>query len=113
MIVRRFALVLSIVFCGSLALAAAAVAAGGMGPGKYTFHNTSADAFFGMGKKGGPPSPSWSVSVNQGLNSFKSKSGGPTVVRNTMVFITEFDGSGNGGYGCFVIPDGDFTVDHK
>ncbi|HKV88635.1 MAG TPA: hypothetical protein VJT78_11620 [Candidatus Dormibacteraeota bacterium] len=113
MFVRRFALVLSIVFCGSLALAAAGIAAGGLGPGKYTFHNTSADAFFGMGKKGGPPSPSWSVSVNRGLNSFKSKSGGPIVVRNTMVSITEFDGSGNGGYGCFVIPDGDFTVDHK
>jgi hypothetical protein len=62
---RRLALVLSIVFCGSLVMAAAAFAAGGMGPGKYTFHSTSADAFFGMGTKGGPPSASWSVSVNQ------------------------------------------------
>jgi hypothetical protein len=112
MFVRRFALVLSIVFCGSLAMAAAAIAAGGMGPGKYTFHSTSADAFFGMGKKGGPPSASWSVSVNQGLNSFKSKSGGPVVIDDTVVFLTEFDANGQGGYGCFVIPDGDFTVSH-
>ena len=93
-------------------MAAAAVAAGGLGPGKYSFHSTGADAFFGMGKKGGPPSASWSVSVNQGLNSFKAKSGGPVVVRNTTVFVTEFDSNGNGGYGCFVIPDGDFAVSH-
>jgi hypothetical protein len=112
MFVRRFALVLSIVFCGSLAMAAAAFAAGGLGPGKYSFHSTSADAFFGMGKKGGPASASWSVSVNQGLNSFKSKSGGPVVIDDTVVFLSEFDANGQGGYGCFVIPDGDFTVGH-
>jgi hypothetical protein len=112
MIVRRFALVLSIVFCGSLALAAAAVAAGGMGPGKYTFHSTSANAFFGMGKKGGPPSASWSVNVSQGLNSFKpTQPSGPRVVNdNTMVFVTEFDATGKGGFGCFIVPNGDFTV---
>src|SRR5690348_16131895 len=112
MFVGRFALVLSIVFCGSLAMAAAAFAAGGMGPGKYSFHSTSADAFFGMGKKGGPLSASWSVSVNQGLNSFKSKSGGPVVMDDTVVFVTEFDANGNGGYGCFLIPNGDFAVSH-
>lgn len=113
MFVRRFALVISIVFCGSLAMAAAAVAAGGgLGPGKYTFHSTGADAFFGMGKKGGPPSASWSVSVNQGLNSFKpAHGGGPrTVNKSTMVFLTEFDANGNGGYGCFIVPDGSFSV---
>jgi hypothetical protein len=112
MFVRRFALVIAIVFCGSLALAAAAVAAGGLGPGKYTFNSSSANAFFGMGKKGGPPSPSWSVSVNQGLNSFKPRDpSDPRVVLNsTMVFITEFDATGKGGFGCFVVPDGDFVV---
>src|SRR5260370_8978355 len=71
MIVRRFALVLSIVFCGSLALAAAAVAAGGMGPGKYSFHSSSANAFFGMGKKGGPPSPSWPLNGTPAPNPSK------------------------------------------
>src|SRR5260370_8867198 len=112
MIVRRFALVLSIVFCGSLALAAAAVAAGGMGPGKYTFHSSSANAFFGMGKKGGPPSASWSVNVNQGLNSFKpTQPTGPRIVNDTtMAFGTEFDATGKRGFGCFIVPDGDFNV---
>ncbi len=112
MFTRRLVLVFSIVICGSLALATAAVAAGGMGPGKYTFHSTGANAFFGMGKKGGPPSPSWSVSVNQGLNSFKPMHpNGPRVVADsTMVFVTEFDALGDGGFGCFVIPDSNFTV---
>ena len=112
MFIRRLALVFSIVFCGSLALAAAAVAAGGMGPGKYTFNSSSANAFFGMGKKGGPPAASWSVSVNQGLNSFKPMDPpGPRIVNHsTMVFVSEFDALGNGGFGCFVVPDGNFTV---
>ena len=112
MFLRRFVLVLSIAVCGSLALAAAAVAAGGMGPGKYTFHSSGANAFFGMGKKGGPPAPSFSVAVNQGLNSFKpTQPSGPRIVTDsTMVFVTEFDASGKGGYGCFVVPNSDFAV---
>lgn len=110
MFIRRLAIVFAIVFCGSLALAAAAVAAGGLGPGKYTFDSSSANAFFGMGKKGGPPSPSWSVSVNQGLNSFKPKDGPRTVYDNTIVYVNEWDAMGNGGYGCFVVPDSTFVV---
>ncbi len=111
MFLRRLLLVFSIVLCGSLALAAGAVAAGGMGPGKYTFHSTFADAFFGMGKKGGPPSPSFMVSVSQGLNSFHPRAGGPPVViDNTMVFVTAFDATGSGGFGCFIVPDNNFTV---
>lgn len=112
MFARRLAVVFSIVFCASLALAAAGVAAGGMGPGKYTFHSSGANAFFGMGKKGGPPAPSFSISVNQGLNSFKpTHPNGPRVVNDsTMVFVTEFDASGSGGFGCFVVPDTDFAV---
>jgi hypothetical protein len=111
MFFRRLVLVFSIVVCGSLALAAVASAAGGLGPGKYTFHSSSATAFFGMGKKGGPPSPSFSVTVNQGLNSFKPTSPkGPRIVNDsTMVFVTEFDASGSGGYGCFVVPRTDFS----
>jgi hypothetical protein len=94
-------------------MAAAASAAGFLGPGKYSFHSTSADAFFGMGKKGGPPSPSFMVSVNQGLNSFKPAQppGQRVVMDDTMVFVSEFDISGAGGFGCFIVPDGDFTVD--
>ena len=112
MFARRLALVFAIVFCGSLAMAAAAFAAGGMGPGKYSFTSQSASAFFGMGKKGGPPASSFMVSVNQGLNSFKPAQGPRTVSNNTVVFVSEFDASGNGGYGCFVVPDIDFTVSH-
>jgi hypothetical protein len=113
MIVRRLALVFSIVICGSLALAAAAVAAGGgLGPGNYTFTSTAANAFFGGGAKGGPPAPTLMVSVNQGLNSFQPMHPrGPRIVTNsTMVFLTEFDATGAGGSGCFVVPAGEFTV---
>ena len=112
MFVRRLAMVFGIFICVSFALAAVGVAAGGLGPGKYTFNSKSANAFFGMGKKGGPPAASWSVFVSQGLNSFKpSDPSGPRIVAdNTMVFVTEFDPSGAGGYGCFVVPDGDFTM---
>ena len=111
MFLRRFVLVISIAITGSLAFAAAAIGAGGLGPGNYSFSSQSADAFFGMGGKGGPPTAAWSVSVNQGLNTFRPRgSGGPIVERNTMVFVTEFDASGNGGFGCFVVPDSAFTV---
>ena len=113
MIVRRLALVFSIVICGSLALAAAAAAAGGgLGPGSYAFTSTAANAFFGGGAKGGPPTPTLMVSVNQGLNSFQPMHPkGPRIVTNsTMVFLTEFDATGAGGFGCFVVPASDFTV---
>lgn len=110
MLVRRFALVLSFVFCGSLALAAAGIASAGLGPGKYSFENTAANAFFGMGTKGGPPAPSWSVSVSRGLNKFQTGTGAPYVTNNTVVYVTEFDMNGGGGYGCFVIPDSNFVV---
>lgn len=112
MFVRRFAIVSSIVVSAFLALAVAAVAASGFGPGHYSFNSHSANAFFGMGKKGGPPAPSWSVSVNQGLNSFKpTEPGGRRIVNDsTMVFVTEFDAQGHGGYGCFIVPESDFSV---
>ena len=113
MFVRRLVLVFSIAICGSLAFAAAALAAGGgLGAGNYSFTSRSADAFFGQGGKGGPPGPSWSVSVNQGLNSFQpTHPGGPRLVQNsTMVFVTQFDASGNGGFGCFVVPNSAFVV---
>lgn len=112
MLVRRFAIVTSIVISALLVAAVAAVAAGGFGPGHYSFHSHSAYAYFGMGSKGKPPAQSWSVSVNQGLNSFKPTQPGSQRIVNdsTMVFVTEFDGQGGGGYGCFVIPATDFQV---
>lgn len=113
MFLRRLVLAASIFITGSLALAAAGVAAGGgLAPGNYSFANRSADAFFGVGGKGGPGGPSWQISVFQGLNSFKpTKPGGPaTVSQSTVVYLSEFDGSGGGGFGCFVVPDSSFVV---
>lgn len=110
MFIRRLVLIVSIVFTGSIALAVAATAAGGgLGPGSYTFTGTSASAYFG-GFKGGPPQATFSVSVNRGLNSFEPEDGSTTVVQNTMVFFTQFDSTGAGGFGCFIIPAGDFMV---
>ncbi len=114
MIVRRLVLLVSIAFCGSLALAAGAVAAGGGGlaPGQYTFNDVSANAFFGG--KGGPPAPTFSIFVNRGLNSFEPSDGHGegqgTVTQSTMVQLQETDASGFSSFGCFVIPDGDFVV---
>lgn len=112
MIVRRLVLVISIVFCGSLAFAAASLAAGGgggLGPGSFTFTNTSASAFFGG--KGGPPQPSFDVFVSRGLNSFQPDDGNGlvSVMQSTIVQFTQFDPTGAGGSACFIIPDGDFT----
>jgi len=112
MIVRRIVLVFSLVLCGSLALAAAALAAGGgFGPGKSTFSSTAANATFGDPKGGSGPFVS--VSVNQGFNSFKPMhpNGPRTVMFSTIVQYSEFDPStGIGGFGCFVIPDAGFSV---
>lgn len=111
MFARRLAVVFGIVFGVSLALAAAAVAAGGgLAPGDYTFSGQSANAFFGG--KGGPAQPTFSVFVNHGLNSFEpeDRSGPGIVTESTMVLFQEFDPNGSAGFGCFVVPDGDFTV---
>jgi len=110
MFIRRLVLVFSIVVCGSLALAAAALAAGGGGlaPGQYSFADTSANAFFGYGK-GGPPE-GFSVFVNRGLNTFEPESGGvATVSRSTIVQLSVYTATGY-GFGCYVIPETDFVV---
>ena len=107
-LLRKLALVISIVFCGSLGLAAAVVAAGGgLGPGIYTFTNKDASAYFV-----GPAGQSVSVSVDKGLNSFRPKDpkGPRTVTNSTMVSLSLFDDSGYGAYGCFLISPADFTV---
>jgi hypothetical protein len=111
-LLRRFALVVSIAFCGSLALAVAAVAAGGkLTPGEYVFTSTSASATVGFGKPGGPATQGFNVYVNRGLNSFQPEDGnGAGVVTNsTMVSVDTFSPTG-GAYGCFVIDPSEFTV---
>jgi len=111
MFIRRLVLVFSIVVCGSLALAAAALAAGGgLPPGQTIFSETSANAFFGTGKGGTPNG--FFVFVNQGLNSFEpeNSTGTATVTRNTMVQLQVFTANGGGGGACYVIPDSDFAV---
>jgi hypothetical protein len=111
-LLRRFALVVSIAFCGSLALAVAAVAAGGqLTPGEYAFTSTSASATVGFGKPGGPDTQGFNVYVNRGLNSYQPEDGnGAGIVTNsTMVSVGTFSPTG-GAYGCFVIDPSEFTV---
>ncbi len=105
-LIRRLALVVSIVFCGSLALAAAVVAAGGggggLGPGVYTFADKQASANSGT----------FSLSVDQGLNSFRPRDpkGPRTIIDSTIVNLLVFDDAGNVAFGCFMINPSDFTV---
>ena len=111
-LLRRFALVVLIAFCGSLALAAAAIAAGGgLTPGEYVFTSTSATATVGIGKPGAPATQGINVYVNRGLNSFQHEDGnGAAVVTNsTMVNVFTFSPTG-GASGCFIIAPSDFTV---
>lgn len=111
-LVRRLALVVSIAFCGSLALAAAAVAAGGkLPPGEYVFTSTSATATVGLGKVGAPATQGFNVSVNRGLNSYQPEDGNGigTVANSTMVNVFTFSPAG-GASGCFVIDPSEFTV---
>ncbi|GAC1509805.1 MAG: hypothetical protein NVS1B3_12120 [Candidatus Dormibacteraceae bacterium] len=110
-LLRRLALVVSIVFCGSLALAAAAVAAGGkLAPGEYVFTSTSATATLGTGKVGAP-AQGFNVYVNRGLNSFEPEDGNGVgmVTNNTIVSVAMY-GPNGGAYGCFVIDPSEFTV---
>jgi hypothetical protein len=114
-VIRRLALVVSIVFAGSLALAAAVAAAsggaGGLGPGVSSFTNKDAFALVGA-VPADPPSQGFSVSVDQGLNSFRPKDpkGPRTVMNSTIVSLSLFDGAGNSSFGCFLINPSDFTV---
>ena len=111
---RRFALVVSIVFCGSLALAVAAIAAGGGGlpPGDYTFTSTNASAFFGTLKGGPPGQMGFSVNVFQGLNSFAPEDGkgGPIVTNSTVVQFSVFSDTSSSG-ACYILDKpSDFKV---
>jgi len=113
-LVKKLALVVSIVFGASLAVAAAVVAAGpgGLGTGTYAFTNKEAGATFGT-PKGGPASQQgFSVMVDRGLNSFRPKDpkAPRTVANDTIVSLVIFDDAGNATFGCFIINPADFTV---
>jgi hypothetical protein len=111
-LLRRLALTASIVFCGSLAFAAAASAyGGGLTPGGYVFTNTSAYATVGILKGGPPDVQGFSVYVNRGLNSYQpeDEKGQPTVSNGTMVQVSMFSSTG-GTFGCFLINPSDFKV---
>jgi hypothetical protein len=115
-LVRRVALVVSIVFCGSLAMAAAVVAAGpgggGLAPGVYRFTNKDASATFGTVKGGPPGQQGFSVVVDRGLNSFRPRDpkGHRVVMNDTIVNLSLFDSAGTVTFGCFIINPSGFTV---
>ncbi|HEY2598295.1 MAG TPA: hypothetical protein VGJ79_07420 [Candidatus Dormibacteraeota bacterium] len=113
-LVKKFALVVSLVFSGALALAAVAVAAGGGGlsPGAYTFTDKEAMATFGTLRGGPPGQQGFSVIVDRGLNSFRNKGSeaSRTVISSTMVSLTIFDDAGSATFGCFMVNSADFSV---
>jgi hypothetical protein len=111
-LLNRFALAVSLVFCSSLALAVAGIAAiGGLTPGDYVFTNIGANASVGATKGSPPDQPSIDIFVNRGLNSFRPRDhdGPRTVTKSTMVQLNISNASG-GTFGCFVIPPSDFNV---
>lgn len=117
---RRLALVISIVFCASLAFAAAGIAAGGakgsgpggsLAPGDYVTTVTRADAVFGQQgppPKGGPgpaPGPLVSIFAVADFESFEAEENhdAPATTTNTInVFVQLFNTPASGG-GCFVL----------
>ena len=112
---RKITLVVSVVVCGSLALAAAAIAAGGgggLGPGDYVFANTTAAAQFGVPDPLNQ-TPGFDVFVSRGLNSFqleKPKNTPPAVDKSTIVNLQVFGPQGQGFF-CFVLKNqSDFQV---
>jgi hypothetical protein len=114
-LLKKLAAVVSIVFGVSLALAAVAVAAGGgggLGPGTYTFTDKEAIATFGTLRGGPPAQQGFSVIVDRGLNSFRTKGPGATrtVTNSTIISLDIFDDAGNATFGCFVINPADFSV---
>jgi len=113
-LVRRITLVISILVCGSLALAAAAMAAGGggLGPGNYVFENTTAAANFGF-----PNDPKqatgFDVFVSKGLNSVQldNQDGENPVVTNSTIVNLQVFGSKGQGYFCFMLKNpADFKI---
>jgi len=120
-LLRRLVLIVSIVVSGSLALALAATAAGTsagpvpggkgggpLGPGEYTFTDTSASATFGAPTaKGGIPQ--FLISVNRNVSSFQPEGGPDSVTKGTTVTL-QITTPAITGFGCFTIDPSNFTV---
>ena len=115
-LLRRLVLIVSIVVSGSLALAVAATAAGGgtggkggaLGPGEYTFTDTSASATFGAPTaKGGIPQ--FLISVDRNVSSFQPDEGQDSVTKATTVTL-QVNTATITGFGCFTIDPSNFTV---
>jgi hypothetical protein len=118
-LLRRLVLIVSIVVSGSLALALAATAAGSaglpagkgggpLGPGQYTFTDTSASATFGAPTaKGGIPQ--FLISVNRNVSSFHPDQGQDSVTKGTTVTL-QITTPAITGFGCFTIDPSNFTV---
>jgi hypothetical protein len=114
-LLRRLALVASIVLCASLAFTAAANAAGGKGggpgplaPGDYVTTVTRADALFVP--QG--PGPQLSVNAVTDFESFQPEQNHdrpPTTTNTTNLFVQLFSPSGFGG-GCFLIQPSALTI---
>jgi hypothetical protein len=119
--VRRLVLIVSIVVSGSLALALVATAAGAspgpvpggkgggpLGPGQYSFTDTSASATFGAPTaKGGIPQ--FLISVDRNVSSFQPDEGQDTATKGTTVTI-QVTTPAITGFGCFTIDPSNFTV---
>jgi hypothetical protein len=116
-LLRRLVLIVSIVVSGSLALAVAATAAGSaggggkggaLGPGDYTFTDSSASATFGA-----PISkdliPQFVISVDRNVSSFQPDEGQDSVTKATTVTL-QVNTATITGFGCFTIDPSNFTV---
>src|ERR1700674_3573588 len=121
-LLRRMALVVSLVLCASLAFAAAAIAAGAgkgagpgpLAPGDYVTTVTRADAVFGQQGPPGPggPGPPVSIFAVTYFESFQAeaKHDAPPVTTNTTnVFFQIYNPPAAGG-ACFVIPASALTI---
>jgi hypothetical protein len=118
-LLRRLVLIVSIVVSGLLALTLAATAAGTgggvtggkggpLGPGDYTFTDTSASATFGAPTaKGGIPQ--FLISVDRNVSSFHPDGGQPSVTKGTTVTL-QVTTPAVTGFGCFTIDPSNFTV---
>ena len=119
-LLRRLVLIVSIVVSGSLALALAATAAGSagpvpggkgggpLGPGHYTFTDTSASATFGAPTATGGI-PQFLISVNRNVSSFQPDEGQGSVTKGTTVTL-QITTPAITGFGCFTIDPSNFTV---
>jgi hypothetical protein len=116
-LLRRLVLIISIVVTGSLALAVAATAAGStatggkggqLGPGEYTFTDTSASATFGAPTTTGAI-PQFVISVDRNVSSFQPDEGQDSLIRATTVTL-QINTPAITGFGCFVIDPSNFTV---